>query len=516
MFKAILIALFFISYSLEVFALRIEQLEMPGKLIKDHAEYEDRCEVCHEDFNQEVQSKLCLNCHKEIDLDVYKQKGYHGDKLVRDRKCSACHTDHKGRDADIVILEEATFNHKQTDFELRGSHKTAPCDGCHKKDKQYRDAQQECVACHKEDEPHKGLLGKQCDNCHNEQQWNELDYEFDHNQTDFPLRFKHTEVPCESCHTSKMSKVLSIECVTCHVINDVHGGRYGKRCQDCHTATGWDKGKFNHNQTKFPLRGSHEDVVCDACHKDPIFDKEMKMECYACHKKDDQHRGQNGRVCDDCHTTEKWKEFKFDHDTTDFPLKGNHKDLECTNCHKGDIYKEELKTTCVGCHVQDDVHKEDQGKQCDDCHQEEGWNKKISFDHDMTDFPLVGLHATVPCEECHQSHVYTDAKLNCDSCHGHDDVHEKKLGTACVPCHNPNNWGVWKFDHDTQTEYVLDGEHKDLDCHACHTEPVKGDIHLLTTCFSCHKKDDVHEGTLTRYCERCHTTSSFNEPRIVR
>jgi hypothetical protein len=509
--------LILIACSQQVSAMRIEQLVMPGKLIKDHAEYEDRCEDCHENFTKEAQSKLCRNCHEEIDSDVIRKKGYHGDKLVKDRKCSECHTDHKGRDAIIVVFDTATFNHKQTDFELRGSHKTAQCDGCHDREKaKYREAKQECYACHKEDEPHKGLLGKQCDDCHNEEQWIELDYEFDHNQTDFPLRYKHEDVLCESCHTAGISKVLSIQCVTCHVINDVHGGRYGKRCQDCHTARGWDKGFFDHDQTKFPLRGSHEKVVCDACHKDPIFDEEMKMDCYSCHKKDDQHRGQNGKRCDDCHTPTEWKKFIFDHDTTDFPLKGAHKDNECTSCHKGDIYKEELKTTCIGCHTQDDVHKEDQGKECNDCHDEEGWNKKIVFDHDMTNFPLVGLHATAPCEECHLSQVYTDAKLTCKTCHEFDDVHKNKLGEKCIACHNPNNWGIWKFDHNTQTEYVLDGKHEDLDCHACHTESVEGEIRLLTTCVSCHKKDDVHDGSLTAYCERCHVTSDFKDIHVAR
>jgi len=514
----LILLLFFtlLAYSQPASALRIEQLVMPGKLIEGHAKFEDRCEDCHENFSQAAQSKLCRHCHQEIDLDVFKKKGYHGDKLVRDRRCTACHTDHKGRDAVIVLFETSTFNHKQTDFELRGSHKTAPCEDCHKKDKQYRDAPLECFACHQEDEPHKGLLGQQCDDCHNEEQWSELNYKFDHDQTDFPLRYEHKEVLCESCHTENMSKELSIECVTCHIINDVHGARYGDRCQDCHTAQGWDKGKFNHDQTDFPLRNSHKEVVCDACHKEPIFDKEMKTDCFSCHEKDDQHRSQNGRLCNDCHLTTKWKEFRFDHDTTDFPLKGTHKDLECTSCHKENIYKEELKTVCVGCHVQDDVHMEDQGKECDDCHSEEGWNKKIIFDHDMTGFPLVGLHATAPCEECHLSQVYTDAKLSCDSCHKLDDVHEKKLGTRCIQCHNPNGWGIWEFDHNTQTDYELDGGHKDLDCHACHMDPVEDEIHLLTTCISCHKKDDVHEGSLSVYCERCHVTSSFKDLRLVR
>ena len=506
------------SLSFEALAIRIEQLEMPGKLIEKHHEYEDSCELCHSDFNPEGQTGLCRDCHREIDLDVSLKKGYHGHESVRNKECVECHTDHKGRDADIVVFEELSFLHKQTDFELKGKHKTLSCNSCHEKDKQYRDAPTDCVNCHIDDEPHKGLLGRDCKSCHNEEQWNELEHEFNHGQTDFPLRFKHADLECTVCHTENMSKALPTQCVTCHVVNDVHGGRYGKRCQDCHTEIGWEKGAFNHDQTKFPLRGSHEDVVCDACHIKPIFEKEMDMECFACHENDDKHLGQNGKQCEACHNTVQWRKSIFDHDATDFPLTGKHQDLECTRCHKKDIYDEKLDTDCVGCHKLDDVHKEDLGTECDNCHNEQGWKKEVVFDHDVTGFPLVGLHATAPCEECHSTHVYSEAKLNCDACHKIDDIHEKRLGKYCNECHNPNGWGIWVFDHDVQTNYKLDGEHKDLDCHACHTEPVENakDIELLTSCISCHKKDDVHEGSLGIYCERCHITESFKKIRVVR
>jgi len=123
-----LLALVFVS---QAQAVRIEQLVMPGKLIKDHAEFEDRCEDCHKDFSEEAQSYLCSACHEEIALDVTRIKGYHGDSLVRDRECSECHTDHKGRNADVVIFNPAAFNHKQSDFELKGSHQLVACEGCH-------------------------------------------------------------------------------------------------------------------------------------------------------------------------------------------------------------------------------------------------------------------------------------------------------------------------------------------------------------------------------------------------
>ena len=45
-------------------------------------------------------------------------------------------------------------------------------------------------------------------------------------------------------------------------------------------------------------------------------------DCNACHKKDDVHKGSLGTKCADCHTENDWKEAKFDHDKTRFPLTG--------------------------------------------------------------------------------------------------------------------------------------------------------------------------------------------------
>ena len=100
------------------------------------------------------------------------------------------------------------------------------------------------------------------------------------------------------------------------------------------------------------------------------------------------------------------------------------------------------------------------------------------------------------------------------SCHEDDDVHKLKLGKNCELCHGPADWLIWLFDHNTQTDYPLDGKHEGLDCHACHTKPVKDKIELPTNCFGCHEKDDNHAGQLGRQCEKCHVTESFKTIKI--
>ena len=498
----------------EVYAVRIESLVMPGDLIQGHKKFEDDCEKCHLNFTKTAQTELCRDCHEEIDLDVIKKQGFHGASVIRDRSCTECHTDHEGRDAVIVLFEEETFNHKQTDFELKGKHKVISCVSCHDEKKKYREANDECYDCHKEDDPHKELLGKECADCHAEDKWDET--EFDHDKTDFPLEHKHKDVSCESCHPANVSKEISVECVACHLINDVHGGRYDQKCEDCHSAKGWKKIKFNHNkETEFPLKGSHKRVSCDGCHSGDVYKDKLEKDCYSCHKNNDEHRGQYGRKCEDCHKSSKWNKVKFNHDKTDFPLKGKHEDASCNSCHRGNLYDEELKLNCYGCHRQDDVHKTSEGEKCEDCHNESGWNEKIIFEHDMTKFPLIGLHAVAQCEQCHLSQNFKDAELACNECHEKDDDHEKKLGVDCKICHNPNDWGIWEFDHNEQTEYDLDGKHEGLGCHECHTE-AQEEIKLDSACVDCHEKDDIHEGSYSYYCERCHVTSSFEDIRLVR
>ena len=38
------------------------------------------------------------------------------------------------------------------------------------------------------------------------------------------------------------------------------------RCGACHMVEGWEKVRFNHDPTGFPLRGAHADVTCSGCH----------------------------------------------------------------------------------------------------------------------------------------------------------------------------------------------------------------------------------------------------------
>jgi hypothetical protein len=512
----ILLGLWFMLCSFNALGKSFDLLLMPGQVIRGHAEFEEKCDDCHVTLEKENQSRLCVSCHDHEDIakDVEQSQGFHGRiDNIRETSCSHCHTDHEGRDAEVVLFDPESFDHVATDFKLDGAHIGVKCEGCHRPEKKYSQAPGNCIDCHKEDDPHKERLGEKCADCHITRDWAEN--EFDHDKTEFQLEGKHVEVDCKLCHAGEVYKKTPKECIACHQINDVHQNRYGTKCETCHVTKEWEKVRFDHDkETEFRLDGKHKKVLCDACHTGDLYEDKLKKECYACHKLDDDHKGRNGRECSKCHTSSSWKEVEFDHEQdTEFPLRGRHRELACEACHRSSMTEEKLDKTCLACHQDDDVHQGQQGESCAQCHNEGGWGEKVFFDHDLTKFPLIGQHSTVTCEECHVSSEFQETESRCNVCHDDEDVHEKRLGELCASCHTPNGWGFWFFDHNKQTEFQLQGAHEGLACHACHIKPVTDEIKLGQTCFTCHRNDDVHRSGFGRRCERCHTSESFKDIR---
>ena len=494
-------------------AATIERLVMPGPVIAGHADLENECSNCHKAFVAGEQTALCLDCHEEIAADVKSKQGFHGwfAKQTPDLVCKTCHTEHKGRDADIVGLNPNAFDHGHTDFPLRGSHVGVDCAACHESDKAFRDAPSACVACHGKEQPHMERLGDDCAGCHSEErQW--PDVVFDHSTTDFPLRGAHTDVTCAACHVDEVWDGLPQTCVSCHSRDDVHRGTRGTDCGKCHTNTDWSGAKFDHKaETGFALLGRHADLACSACHLDGMKLKKPPKDCVGCHSADDAHRGRFGTDCGACHGVTTWKN-EYDHlAETGYALLGAHETLACESCHKGAL-TDPLPKTCVGCHEDDDPHNGSYTV-CDSCHTVTSWHE-VTFDHGFTNFPLIGIHTSAACEACHTDLNFTDVSHVCGDCHADRDFHKGAFGSDCGMCHNPNGWDRWQFDHDTQTTYPLTGAHKGLECAGCHKTIMVEQITLSRACIACHADDDVHNGQFGSDCDRCHTTESFRNTKL--
>lgn len=423
----------------------IEKLVIPGPLVGGHSKFEGQCEKCHEPFSQTTQSRLCLDCHKEIAGDRLARTRFHGRQTdALNRECKACHTEHKGRNADIMQLDRERFDHDLASYRLIDAHRTVECNFCHVSQTPFHKTSSLCVDCHRKVDAHKSRLGDRCDNCHSPTSWRNVKA-FDHGKTKFPLQGAHKDVACAICHIGEIYKNLAQTCVSCHRLQDPHTGQLGDRCEQCHNDVDWRKNiNFDHNRTRFQLIGEHASVVCEDCHGSPSY-KDAPLACEKCHR-DSYHQGRLGVIaqCGSCHNPFAWNKWKFDHARqTSYPLTGAHQRLKCESCHSTkNVATLKLPVSCESCHK--DNHQGRLGAQpkCASCHDTSAWSH-WRFDHArQAGYPLVGAHARLKCESCHSEKNAASLKIasDCASCHRKDDSHGGSFGLSCERCHNPVSW----------------------------------------------------------------------------
>ncbi len=304
-------------------------------------------------------------------------------------------------------------------------------------------------------------------------------------------------------------------------------------CDNCHTFTGWKPirsvPEFDHNRTRFPLRGMHESVSCRSCHINLVFTN-VGSRCSDCHA--DLHRGQFGARCEQCHTVKGWNVAvkAIQNHQNRFPLVGAHATLECEACHRGGASGQftGLPTDCLSCHTKDFQNAKGPDHQalgfpttCQSCHSMNSWFG-ATFDHlKFTGFALTGAHARLDCLSCHIGGKFKGTPANCYGCHvkdynGSTNPPHLQAGfpTDCSTCHTTATWAGAKFDHNTFTKFPLTGAHVTIPCIQCH---IGGKFAgTPADCYSCHIKDyngtnnpnHVQAGFPTA-CQTCHTTSSW-------
>jgi hypothetical protein len=262
---------------------------------------------------------------------------------------------------------------------------------------------------------------------------------------------------------------------------------------------------FDHSKTKFPLLAARNRGVCSKCHAGERY-AGLATTGVSWHSLQDKHAARNGSNCESCHAPTKWTTVSFDHNKAPrFALRGGDAKLACERCHTSNARRDRLAADCVTC--KDDFHTGQLGAACEQCHKETSWRQTVAFDHNLTRLPLIGLHATLPCEHCLRSPSCKDASRTCAG-RRHQDVHHAgRLGSNCASCHNPNGW----FDHDQQTRYPQTRAYRALTCHACHKTTKVAKASAPTECHACHSQDDRLDGAFGRACEKCHTTVSFSQ-----
>jgi hypothetical protein len=355
-----------------------------------------------------------------------------------------------------------------------------------------------------------------------------------------PLSEAHADLAgvtrCLDCHGSA-HHVIDARCVACHEEIGQRAerrlawhGTFDEPCRTCHAEhrgsdaklIDLDPGAFQHDQTRFPLRGAHAGAECEECHtvvpreggaaRAFRFQGVPYAACTSCHV--DPHAG-GARTRDSLGTI---RQVALDAPAPE-PAPGP--------------FESRLA-----------------GRDCADCHRETGFRaaglRRDSFDHDAdAEFRLRGAHAAVACASCHTEERRLAeraqglapgraAEPECQSCH--EDPHRGKVRGAngCASCHSEKAWSEG-FDHDRDTRFELDDLHAALDCGACHGdqrfraagrecqachtdaadllagrfETLRGepDAHEDVACADCHGPTRAanRPSALARRCAECHT-----------
>lgn len=309
-------------------------------------------------------------------------------------------------------------------------------------------------------------------------------------------------------------------------------GNLNVPCQNCHTFSGWKPirsiPEFDHNQTRYPLRGMHQKVMCTECHTKPVFTN-VGTKCADCHA--DIHRRQFGANCEQCHSVKGWQVSvqQIQQHQNRFPLLGAHAALDCDSCHKSAAVGQfqGLSTQCYSCHARD--FQKTTGPShvtasfptsCEQCHNLDNWFG-VNFDHlKYTGFALTGMHATLDCVACHVGGKFKGTPADCVGCHLPDFRNTTNpnhvtsgFPQTCQSCHSTSAWQPANFDHNS-VGFPLTAGHAGLQCSQCHTN---GNYNLTSTaCSTCHMKDynsttnpNHVQAKFPTSCQSCHNTTTW-------
>ena len=546
------------------------QILSPGKLGRAHSQLEglSHCTECH-DLGKKINGELCLKCHDGLKDLIAKGRGLHATTAVKDASCVSCHKEHRGTNAAIADWNGKTekFDHSRSGWALEGKHAKAKCAACHtasyvtdkplrerlaaRAESTYLGLVRDCRLCHFDE--HRDQLSGGCDTCHTAAGFSPAP-RFDHDKS-FVRRGAHSKLECESCHpklADTEKRVGSLKpknaetfvkyaigqpkgCTACH--RDVHAGKFGGRCQQCHDEVSWRRisGKAQdvtfHDKTQFPLKGLHRQADCGGCHPSKpgggMKTRGLKFEqCSDCHV--DAHMGQIAKdktgvvPCQSCHDENGFFPSRYslvEHQTSRYPLAGAHQAVACNGCHPADteffaeatvkptksgpvprtqllnytrLRRPELDLArCGSCHRDPHVGQfasGDRAKGCETCHVVASFSE-LAFNHDKDSvFPLVGKHRGQKCEACHRqeangdSVLYRGAPSRCASCH--TDPHRGQFnsqapdGSDCGACHGNDAFKPTTFSHTdaTLTDFSLTGRHTAVACERCHIPVgVEGD-----------------------------------------
>ena len=435
----------------------------PGPLARPHQQLDGttQCAKCHGE-HKALMTSLCLNCHKEIAWLVERNRGYHA--RVQDEACASCHPDHAGRDFPLISWPEQRvekFDHALTGWPLDGAHRTTKCGGCHTP--AFRVS---AVAKLSERQaPDWGWVG------------------------------------------------LERDCLPCH--EDVHRGRLGTGCAKCHTTITFktvSRTSFDHERTRYPLRGRHVEVKCERCHdfsNGKTISSPHFANCTDCHR--DTHAGTATLAartvdCEACHSVDGWQPSTYtvaQHRLTRYPLEGRHQQVKCSACHlkeppgvplaqlgSSGVWLRPVASECRSCHPDDHggqlATRPDRGA-CGACHTVNAWTPSTftAAAHAPLRLKLEGRHAEIACRACHGPNRAGLPALAASPAVGKAGVALRLREVECANCHLDPHGGRYPKCVDCHGVRTFRPSAVDIAAHGRYKLPLEG-AHGAVPCVACH------------------------------
>lgn len=329
------------------------------------------CKSCHDGRNRNSGVYKEFSTYKTIECQLCHEDQHQG---KFGNKCEKCHNAVSFK----VKIQNTSFDHNLTGFELSGRHKEVDCKKCHTSDDMTKPIMHDkCTSCH--NDYHKGQFEKikypDCSICHDDEGFNKSTFDIDrHNETKFKLQGSHQAIACVECHLKDgwwTFQNIGDKCSECH--NNIHEDKIDNKymplndCTFCHDEGKWNSITFDHSKTNFLLEGKHKIIGCGPCH----FKKEnnkiiaqkfggTEKKCSFCHENihGKQFEIDNETDCSRCHGFSNWDKNDFNHDNTAFKLEGVHKNIDCIKCHpkinegpKLVTFYKTGKIKCSDCHT---------------------------------------------------------------------------------------------------------------------------------------------------------------------
>lgn len=193
----------------------------PGPLSEAHSLLAGQCETCHVP-HEGVEAKRCLTCHAATNFTAKPSTRFHAEAV----DCATCHVEHLGgasptRMVHAALLDSRAWSKASTPG------KTASL------------ASLDCAGCHSGKDPHQGLVGASCIQCHGTESWR-------------VAGFQHppsASTQCVECHRPPPSHaMMHFEMVSQRV-----AGSKARidQCFACHATDDWNNirgvGRYDHH-----------------------------------------------------------------------------------------------------------------------------------------------------------------------------------------------------------------------------------------------------------------------------